>query len=384
MLCVAAVLAGCGRNDANPVGAGLFNRRDLGGVAYLGPLLPTRKINAYEGIAPNRNGALISLAAGSLNRIDVTTLIRFTIPTDTILSASGGKDIRLVSTKVWLTQRPTLKVGSGQITVWQPRTGWDDQSVFADTTRGVEQPVSLDPLNSLVTNPGDSVTVITLPTSYVRDRLRITGRAAGGLDSVDVAIQGTPGEEFLAAWVATDALTEGASRPFLSITFLTSADSLQTINFIAARDTFYGTRQGGGPDSTALTVGTGLRYWTYMNFSLPESIPKRATINSARLDMDVIQSSTFPGSMVVTVDRLVINPTTKDTAYSQGVAQEILSGSTTFSANIGPFIAQGWTTGQATNDGIVIRPLSSPDLLSWIALRNPKLTITYSVPPGTE
>jgi hypothetical protein len=315
----------------------------------------------------------------------MTALLRFVVPTDTILASSGGKEFRIESAQVRMTKRVLQGVGVQKITAWEPRSAWDEQSVFADTLKGVDQPVTLGrQVSTKAEDIDDRTTVITLDPAYVLSRLRATGRAARDPDSLDVALVPDAGSNFVSAWIATDDLAEGPFRPYLSLKIRTPRDSLETQNFIAARDTFYGVRRGGGPDSTALTVGTGFRYWTFLKFNLPDSIPKRATINSARLEAEVVQPGTFPASMAVTVDRLIVNATTRDTVYSPGVADEIPAGSTAFSTNIGPFIAQAWTAGQAANDGLVLRPLSSDDLLAWISLRNPRLTITYSIPPGTE
>ncbi|OGG43505.1 MAG: hypothetical protein A3F84_29540 [Candidatus Handelsmanbacteria bacterium RIFCSPLOWO2_12_FULL_64_10] len=379
----AVLLVGCGGENPNPVGAGLVDRRDLGRVIRLNPISPSQKVTTYLGIRPVVNGSLLSMAAGSLNRIGLTALVRFTAPTDEILSASGGKDIRIVRSRLLLTRRSAQGVGSGPVTVWQPLAGWDEQSIFADTTRGVEAPIPLGRIDFVQMADQADTTVIDLAPSFVRGRLRVTGRAAGTLDTVEVALQAAPGAQFLTTWVATNALEEGISRPRLVLTYETP-DSLKTLTLIAAHDTFYGVREGGGPDSASLTVGTGFRYWTYLTFPLPDSLPRRATINSARLEAEVAQPGSFPAGVVLGVDRLVISPTTRDTSIAQGGTVEVLAGATSLSVEIGPFVVQAWTTGQVENRGVVLLPVGGADLISWVVLRNPRLTIVYSLPPGTE
>lgn len=384
ILCVTAVFAGCGGKNANPVGAGLLDRKDLGRVVRLNPISPSRVTTAYLGIRPVVNGSLLSMAAGSLNRIGLTALVRFTAPPDTILSYAGGQDVRVVRSRLLLTRRPAQGVGSGPVTVWRPLAGWDEQSIFADTTRGVEAPIPLGRIGFVQMADQADTTVIDLDPSFVQGRLQVADRAAGVLDTVEVALQAAPGAQFLATWVATDAIEEGLSRPRLALTF-ERPDSLQrTLTLLAADDTFYGVREGGGPDSTALTVGTGFRYWTYLTFSIPDSLPRRATINSARLEAEVAQPGSFPVDIVLGVERLVISPTTGDTSIAQGGTVEVLSGATSLSAEIGPFVVQAWTSGQVENHGVVLLPVGGADLISWVVLRNPRLTVVYSVPPGTE
>lgn len=380
----AVLLAGCGGENANPVGAGLLGRKDLGRVVRLSPISPSRKATAYLGIRPVVNGSLLSMAAGSLNRIGLTALVRFTVPPDTVLSYAGGQEVRVVGSRLLLTRRPAHSVGSGSLTVWRPLAGWDEQSIFADTTRGVEAPVPLGSIGFVQMADQADTTVIDLDPSFVQGRLRVADRAAGVLDTVEVALQAAPGAQFLATWVATDAVEEGIRRPRLVLTFERPDSLRRTLTLLAADDTFYGVREGSGPDSTSLTVGTGFRYWTYLTFALPDSLPRRATINSARLEAEVAQPGSFPADVVLGVDRLVISPTTRDTSIAQGGTVQVLAGATSLSVEIGPYVVQAWTSGQVENHGVVLLPVGGADLISWVVLRNPRLTVVYSVPPGTE
>ncbi len=385
MLCALVFLAGCGGEKANPVGAGLVNRKELGSVVRLKPIPPSRKVTEYRGLLPVLNGLSPSLAAGSFNQIEVTTLLRFIFPTDTLLARSGGQDISVVRARVRLISRRGGSIGAPRLTIWEALSGWDELSFFADTTRGVETPATLARIGpTSVTQAGDT-TIIDLPPSFVRSRFRLSGRAANEPDTVAIALKPEAGAQFMAAWVSSDVAVDSlASAPYFDLTLRTPDGGQQTLSYRVLEDTFYGVRQGGGPDSTSLTVGTGFRYWTYLTFALPDSLPKRATINSARLEADVAQPGSFPADLVVGADRLVISPTTKDTSVAQGGTGVILSGSTTFSVEVGPFVVQAWTSGQAENQGIVLIPVGGTELLSWVVLKNPRLTVVYSVPPGTE
>jgi hypothetical protein len=384
-LCGAVFLAGCGGENVNPVGAGLVNRKDLGGVIRLSPISPSRRVTEFLGVSPTLNGLRTNLVAGSLNRIEVTALLRFIFPTDTLLARSGGQDISVVSARVRLVRRPRESVGEPQYTVWETRSGWGEQSIFADTTRRVEAPVSLVRIDSVrVTQAGDT-TAIDLPASFVRGRFRLSGRAANEPDTLAIALQAGAGAQFVTSWVSTDVeAAEEPLTPHIDLTLRTPDGGRATLSYRALEDTFYGVRQGSGPDAASLTVGTGIRYWTYLTFALPDSLPRRATINSARLEAEVAQNGSFPADMVLGVERLVISPATGDTSIAQGGTAEVLVGATSLSVEIGPIVVQAWTSGQAENHGVVLLPVGGADLLSWVALRNPRLAVVYSVPPGTE
>jgi hypothetical protein len=287
---------------------------------------------------------------------------------------------------VRLIRRPGGSVGGApQLTVWETRSGWNEASIFADTTRGVEAPATLGRIDQASARQAGDTTIVDLPASYVRSRFRLSGRAANEPDTVAIALRPDAGAQFLTAWVSSDVSIDSlASTPYFDLTLQTPDGGRRTLTYRVLEDTFYGMRQGGGPDRASLTVGTGFLYWTYLTFAFPDSLPKRATINSARLEAEVVQPGSFPADLVVGADRLIINPTTKDSSVAQGGTGVVLSGGTTLSVEVGPFVVQAWTSGQAENRGFVLLPVGGTDLLSWVVLKNPRLTVTYSVPPGTE
>ena len=369
----------------NPVGSGLVNRSDLGEVKRLGPISPVGKVSRFQGLTTTSNGVASSLMSGSLNRIEVTALLRFEIPLDSLSQAAGGQDITISRAVVRLVRRPGQSLGSAGYTVREVVSGWDESSAFIDTTQGVEVPARLEPIDSVLVSQEADTTLIRLPVSFVARRVRLTAGAAGERDTVDIAVQPAPGAKFMTSWVSGNVLAEEEPyRPTIEMTVQPRDGSPRAFSHLVNSDTFYGVREGAGPDSTSLTVGAGLEYRTFLTFALPDSLPALATINSGILEVEVAQPGSFPIDLFLSADRIGINSATGDTTLSGSVIAQVRPGDTAISLQIGPGIVQPWTSRLVDNDGMVLRSSGGLGQLTWVVLRNPRLTILYSVPPGPE
>ena len=384
ILGVMALFLGCGGGDGNPVGTGLVNRRDAGSVVRIEGITPVRQFSEFQGFEPTQNGFRPSIRAGELNGIGVTTLVQFTIPTDSLVAFTGGVDLTIEQARILLYRRVEESSGEGTLTLWETLSPWDDLSSFTDTTGTLQTPPSLARIDpSDVIQSGDT-TVIDLAPSFVLSKLGLA-EGAGDPDTVSIALQAASGGQFLTSWVSSNAFGDDLERrPSIELTVPGPDNVPQKFSFISTTDTYYGSLVASGPEPSALIVGSGIRFWTHMVFSFPESLPVEATINSAILEMDIARVESFPITFSMQVDRLLIDSTTGDSLLVPGLGKTILVGETGTRFEMGPFIVQDWTSERVPNDGLVLRSVGTEDLLTWLVFKNPKLTIVYSLPPGRE
>ena len=383
ILSVTALFSGCGGGDGNPVGTGLVNRRDAGSVVRIEGITPVRQFSEFQGFERTQNGFRPSIRAGELNGIGVTTLVQFTIPTDSLVAFTGGVDLTIEQVRILLYRRVEESSGEGTLTVWETLSPWDDLSSFTDTTGTLQTPPSLARVDlSDVIQSGDT-TIIDLAPSFVLSKLGLA-EATGDPGTVSIALQAASGGQFLTSWVSSNGFGDDLERrPTIELTVPGSDDVPQKFSFVSTTDTYYGSLVASGPEPSALIVGSGIRFWTHMVFSFPESLPVEATINSALLEMDIARIESFPITFSLQVDRLLIDSTTGDSLLVPGLGITIPVGETGTRFEMGPFI-QDWTSERVPNDGLVLRSVGTEDLLTWLVFKNPKLTIIYSLPPGRE
>ena len=385
ILGVTALFWGCGGGDGNPVGTGLVNRGDAGTVVRIEGITPVRQFSGFKGFGRTVNGFRPSLRAGELNGIGVTTLVQFTIPTDSLLAFTGGVDLTIEQVRILLYRRMEESSGEGTLTVWETLSPWGDLSSFIDTTGTLQTTPSLARVvPSGVIQSGDT-TIVDLSPSFVLSKLGLA-EGEGDPDTVSIALQATSGGQFLTSWVSSNGIfgDDFERRPTIELTVPGPDDVSQKISFVSTMDTYYGSLVASGPDTSSLIVGSGIRFWTHMVFSFPESLPVEATINSALLEMDIARIESFPIVFSLQVDRLFIDSTTGDSVLVPGVGITIPVGETGTQLEMGPFIVQDWTSERVPNDGLVLRSVGTEDLLTWLIFTNPKLTIIYSLPPGRE
>ncbi len=379
--------AACGNRATNPIGGDLVGR-DPGRVVALPALGLTEGTPKFGGVAPVVTGGSEELLVGRMNGLVFRSLLRFRVDADSLARASGvswAGALDVHAFRLFLKPRTSGLLGALDLAVSRPGLAWGETSVFSDTLslEEIEMPATAlsDALTSVV---GDSVVVVDLPVSLVQDAL--TGGVAS--DSVDVLVHPTEGsEDFLVSFISKDAilLVTPKDRPRFELIYSFAGDSLRYESG-AGVDTYWGARDGDGPDPGTLLLASGVRYDPILRFDLPDSIPAGATVNSARLEVDVDLDRSFLSVLPFSVGRVEVLAATGDTAYSNydnpDEVQQFVSGASEPSFLIYPPLIQSWLSKTVPNRGLAIRA-QDVQAMGWVVLLNPRLKLIYSVPPGT-
>jgi hypothetical protein len=278
-------------------------------------------------------------------------------------------EIRLV-----LSRRTGFERLEGTISVELPDYAWNEFTAFADTLEFVEVAVPSTPiLGARLEADSDSTYVVSLPTGLLQ----------AASDSVDVLLAPRSGQEFLAAIVSRNEQlgNEAHQHPLMVVSYRVNGVDLR-YEVESSADTYWVGRDDQPRDGDALVLSSVVRLIPVMRFAIPDSFPAGATVVSSKLTVDVDSDrslygtvSTFPFG----VDGISLDPTTGDTiesrfnswAFEEGVAAEY---------NLNQALVQGWIKGDAPNLGVMLKPRLIT-IAEWVAMRNPRLVIVYSLPP---
>ena len=155
----------------------------------------------------------------------------------------------------------------------------------------------------------------------------------------------------------------------------------------AEADTYWSARVNGGPTEDLAILSEGFFYSSVLNFDLP-NIPQGATINSAKLQLDIDLDRSYFSSFPIEIYGL--NIAEDDTAFTR-FNERLLLEPTTATYTINQTLVQAWISGVRVNHGLALSPLNfitgfpiplnSPPLIRWIVLRDVRLNLIYSLPP---
>jgi hypothetical protein len=383
----AAVLwaAGCGNRSTNPIGGDLI-ARDPGQVVMLPALGLSAGAQKFGGVTPVVAGGFEELLVGRMNGLVFRSLLRFRVDADSLARALGvswAGAAEVNTFRLYLKPGvPGIK-GGPDLAVSRPLSAWDETSVFSDSLslEEIEMPATALPTAS-ASLVGDSIVVVDLPAALIQDVLA----GAAGSDSVDVLLHPSDGsDDFLTSFVSREGvlLVTPQDRPRFELTYSLAGDSLRYEGG-ASLDTYWGARDGDGPEPGTLLLASGIRYDPILRFDLPDTIPAGATINSVRLEVDLDQDRSFLSVFPFQIGRLEVLSASGDTTYANydnpDEVQQFVSGASTSSFLIYPPLIQSWLSKSAPNHGLALR---AQDLqsLGWVLLLNPRLRIIYSLPP---
>lgn len=379
---------GCGNRATNPIGGDLIER-DPGRVVSLPALGLAEGAQRFGGMVPIVSGGFEELLVGRMNGLVFRSLLRFRVDADSLERASGvswAGALEVHAFRLFLKPRTSGHQGTMDLAVSRPVSAWDETSVFADslTFEEVEMPATALS-GATASTVGDSIVVVDLPVSLIQDAL------AGGVssDSVDLMVHPAEGsDDFLVSFVSRDAilLVTPQDRPRFELIYSFAGDSLRYESGVSL-DTYWGARDGDGPDPNTLLLASGVRYDPILRFNLPDSIPVGATVNSVRLEVDVDLDRSFLSVFPFSVGRLKVTEATGDTTYvnfdnlADVEAQQFVAGASESSFLVYPALVQSWVSKSVPNHGFSLRGKDT-QALRWVVLVNPRLKVIYSLSPG--
>lgn len=375
-LTVLAMAIACSRNDKLPYGVGLVDRTKVGEVKAVEISPPVEEATYQRGQVTT--GKSPFLLAGEADGYRAALVIRF---------ASLPDSAAVDRATLWLS--PAAYRGAPApitLTVHQVTEAWNEDSVRWENFRGGE---GLQ-VGSASMVAGDTARIgIPIESSLV----------TGWIDSsvanygLYVAASGAALQEFHSRQA-----TDTTRYPKLEISYLRKGIAHTTL-LLASGDAFLVTF-GGSPPPGRLIIGNATGWRVLLKFRL-DSIPSDATINRARLELWLDQSSSKLRETGMAIGgRPVLSESWSppalqiDTTMSVPIAA-LVPGSEklTFSVSseIADFtaIVQAWTSGRLPNRGLALystgEGLDASEAVLFSseagAAKTPRLLLEYTVPP---
>ena len=375
----AAFLTGCNTEKRNPLGEG-FVGRDPGDTVAL-PAVPLKSARSYHSLVfPTVMGEREELLVGQMNGFLLRSLLRFNVPDE----LSGGVPLVLDSLRVNLGIRSARLVENASLIALRPDSPWEELQTYVDTISLVESEVLATPIPDAVAQVFEDRVRIDLPVSLLKDAID------AGSPSLDILLQPDGEAPFLLDIFAREA---NAIRPDAPIPELEAVYRVGDVTERAAvqadADTYWSARVNGGPPEDLIILSEGLFYGSVLNFDLP-NIPQGATINLAKLQLDIDLDHSYFSSFPFEVYRLTIAE--GDTSFTR-YNEPLLIEPTTATYTINHTLIQAWISGARLNHGLALSPLNitsttglpallnSPPLIQWIVLKDVRLNLIYSFPP---
>jgi hypothetical protein len=378
ILCLA--LFGCSTEKISPAGRVLLGR-DPGQVVTVPAIGLESGASFQEVLLPIILGQREEILTGQMNGFQFQSLFRFRIPVDSLAQLAGGSAADFVAgaVSVKLGLRGERLINQAQVVILQPDQEWGEIQTFVDSLTRSERvfPASLI-LGATGQVSGDTSLVIDLPISYF-DAARLADASAPQLDFM-VAPDGIG--DFLLDIVTREGLTISAlgRQPQLVVPYRVGGVS-DTFRVGAAADTYWGRRVDGGPRKELLIVSKGTFYSSILNFTMPSSIPRGATVNSAELELDLDLDHSYFTALPFEMYHVEFETAVDDTTYTIYNTQAEVNPTTTVKVVFNQSLIQGWTSGAQINQGVAIRAVGTPIDFTWLVIRDARLNIIYSTPP---
>ena len=374
---LAAFLAGCNTEKRNPLGEG-FVGRDPGDIVAL-PAVPLKSARSFHSLVfPTVMGQQEELLVGQMNGFVLRSLLRFSVPDE--LSGGVPPGLTIDSLRVTLGVRSARLVENASLIALRPDSPWEELQTYVDTLTLVETEVLATPIPGAVVQVFDDRVRIDLPVSIMEDAID------AGSETVEILLQPDGEASFLLDIYARE--TTSGQIPELEAVYrvgdVTARAAVQT-----DADTYWSARVNGGPPEDLAILSEGLFYGSVLNFDLP-NIPPGATINSAKLQLDIDLDRSFFSSFAFEIYGLRIAE--GDTAFTRFNERLLLEPATaTYTMN--QTLIQAWISGARENHGLALSPLNftsatglpallnSPPLIRWLVLKDVRLNLIYSLPP---
>ena len=373
----AAFLAGCNTEKRNPLGEG-FVGRDPGDIVAL-PAVPLKSARSFHSLVfPTVMGEQEELLVGQMNGFLLRSLLRFSVPDE--LSGGVPPGLTIDSLHVTLGVRSARLVENASLIALRPDSPWEELQTYVDTLTLVETEVLATPIPDAVAQVFEDRVRIDLPVSIMEDAID------AGSETVEILLQPDGEASFLLDIYARE--TTSGQIPELEAVYrvgdVTARAAVQT-----DADTYWSARVNGGPPEDLAILSEGLFYGSVLNFDLP-NIPPGATINSAKLQLDIDLDRSFFSSFAFEIYGLRIAE--GDTAFTR-FNEKLLLEPATATYTMNQTLIQAWISGARENHGLALSPLNftsatglpallnSPPLIRWLVLKDVRLNLIYSLPP---
>ena len=374
-----ASLAGCNTEKRNPLGEG-FVGRDPGDTVAL-PAIPLKSARSFQSlIFPTVMGEQEELLVGQMNGLLLRSLLRFEVPDE--LSGGVPPGLTIDSLRVNLGIRSARLVENASLVALRPDSPWEELQTYVDSISLVETEVLATPIPDAVAQVFEDRVRIDLPVSLLKDAIE-----AGAL-SVEILLQPDGEAPFLLDIFAREATDIRADAPIPELEAVYRVgDVTERAAVQADADTYWSARVNGGPSEDLAILAEGLFYGSVLNFDLP-SIPQGATINSAKLQLNIDLDRSYFSSFPIEIYSLKVAE--GDTAFTR-FNERLLIEPATATYTINQTLIQAWVSGVRENQGLALSPLNlitgfpvplnSPPLIRWLVLKDVRLNLIYSLPP---
>ena len=377
----AGFFTGCNTEKRNPLGEG-FVGRDPGDTVAL-PAVPLKSARSFHSLVfPTVMGQREELLVGQMNGFLLRSLLRFNVPDE--LSGGVPPGLVLDTLRVNLGIRSARLVENASLIALRPDSPWEELQTYVDTISLVESEVLATPIPNAVAQVFEDRVRIDLPASLLKDAIDT------GSPSLDILLQPDGEAPFLLDIFAREATDIRADAPIPELEAVYRVgDVIERAAVQTDADTYWSARVNGGPPEDLIILSEGLFYGSVLNFDLP-NIPQGATINSAKLQLDIDLDHSYFSSFPFEVYRLTIaEGDTSFTRYNELLLIEPITATYT----INHTLIQAWISGARLNHGLALSPLNftsttglpallnSPPLIQWIVLKDVRLNLIYSFPP---
>ncbi|MCY3872093.1 MAG: hypothetical protein OXG87_21305 [Gemmatimonadetes bacterium] len=376
-----AGLAGCNTEKRNPLGEG-FVGRDPGDIVAL-PAVPLKSARSFQSlIFPTVMGEQEELLIGQMNGFLLRSLLRFNVPDE--LSGGVPSGLTIDSLRVNLGIRSARLVENASLVALRPDSPWEELQTYVDSISLVETEVLATPIPDAMAQVFEDRVRIDLPVSLLKDAVE------AGTSSLEILLQPDGEASFLLDIFAREATDIRADAPIPELEAVYRVgDVTERAAVQADADTYWSARVSGGPSEDLAILSEGLFYGSVLDFDLPD-IPQGATINSAKLQLDIDLDRSYFSSFPFEIYGLKIAE--GDTAFTR-FNERLLLEPATATYTINQTLIQAWISGVRVNHGLALSPVSfvslrglpvplnSPPLIRWIVLKDVRLNLIYSLPP---
>ncbi|MCY3681692.1 MAG: hypothetical protein OXH16_09855 [Gemmatimonadetes bacterium] len=376
---IVACLAGCNTEKRNPLGEG-FVGRDPGDTVAL-PAVPLKSARSFQSlIEPTVMGEQEELLVGQMNGFLLRSLLRFEVPTE--LSGGVPPGLTIDSLRVNLGIRSARLVENASLIALLPNSPWEELQAYVDSISLVETEVMATPIPGAVVRVFEDRIRIDLPVSLLK------GVVDAGAPSLEILLQPDGEAPFLLDIFAREATDIRADAPIPELEAVYRVgDVIEREAVQADADTYWSARVNGGPSEDLAILAEGFFYSSVLNFDLP-NIPQGATVNSAKLQLDIDLDHSYFSSFPIEIYGLKIAE--GDTTFTR-FNERLLLEPATATYTINQTLIQAWISGVRVNHGLALSPLNlitgfpvplnSPPLIRWVVLKDVRLNLIYSLPP---
>ncbi|MDZ7412587.1 MAG: DNRLRE domain-containing protein [candidate division KSB1 bacterium] len=367
---------GCTRNEKLPYGIALLDRVDVGGVKQV-EISPPVAEATYErgGVTTGKSPFLL---VGQAEGYRTAFVVRFAaLPDSSVVDRAT----------LWLSPASYRgEPGQVELSVHQVVAGWGEESVTWDSLVGTNGPQ----VGWGTVVAGDSLRVgLSIDPALVQAWIDSTAPNYG------LYVTGTG--QTIVEFHSRQA-TDTTRYPKLELSYVRKGAAGTTL-IRPDRDAFLVTHEGDAPQGR-LMIANGTGWRILLKFSL-DSIPRDATINRARLELWLDQTSTklretgmaIAGRPVVSdtwdpasiaVDTTMSVPVAAIVPASEKIAFSVSSEISDFTAMV-----QAWTSGRLPNRGLMLystgEGLDISEAVVYasgaVEARPPRLLVEYTLPP---